>query len=118
VVATGSFPGGTDICAATRRQSRRRRRLAVCSAGGYGDLIPAQSAFSHFSTDLQRANQPALSIRYVAPNCHHRHSHFDAGAARQSFLLVLDAATFTEVARAPLPFAVPFGFHGNFFAGA
>jgi carotenoid cleavage dioxygenase-like enzyme len=31
-----------------------------------------------------------------------------------SFLLVLDASTFTELARAAVPHAVPFGFHGQF----
>ena len=36
--------------------------------------------------------------------------------ADRSFLLVLDAATFTEVARADLPHAVPLGFHGQHFA--
>jgi carotenoid cleavage dioxygenase-like enzyme len=36
-------------------------------------------------------------------------------AARRSFLLVLDAATMTEVARATLPHAVPLGFHGQYF---
>ncbi|MFB6249432.1 MAG: carotenoid oxygenase family protein [Salinibacter sp.] len=36
-------------------------------------------------------------------------------AAEQSFLLVLDAASFTERARAPVPHAIPFGFHGQFF---
>lgn len=35
-----------------------------------------------------------------------------AGGA--SFLLVLDAATFTELARAAMPHVVPFGFHGQF----
>lgn len=39
----------------------------------------------------------------------------DAAAGR-SFLLVLDAASFTEVARAELPHAVPLGFHGQHFA--
>jgi beta,beta-carotene 9',10'-dioxygenase len=33
-----------------------------------------------------------------------------------SFLLILDAATFQELARAELPHHVPFGFHGNYFA--
>jgi len=33
----------------------------------------------------------------------------------RSMLLVFDAATLTERARAPLPHAVPFGFHGRFF---
>jgi carotenoid cleavage dioxygenase-like enzyme len=30
-------------------------------------------------------------------------------------LLVLDAASFTERARATVPHAIPFGFHGQFF---
>jgi beta,beta-carotene 9',10'-dioxygenase len=38
----------------------------------------------------------------------------DADAGR-SFLLVLDAATFEERARARVPHAIPFGFHGQFY---
>jgi beta,beta-carotene 9',10'-dioxygenase len=38
----------------------------------------------------------------------------DADAGR-SFLLVLDATTFEELARAEAPHHVPFGFHGQFF---
>lgn len=38
----------------------------------------------------------------------------DAGAGH-SFLLVLDAANFTELARSSVPHPIPFGFHGNFF---
>jgi carotenoid cleavage dioxygenase-like enzyme len=37
------------------------------------------------------------------------------GNAGRSFLLVLDAATLDEVARARLPHHVPFGFHGHFY---
>jgi beta,beta-carotene 9',10'-dioxygenase len=37
-------------------------------------------------------------------------------AAGTSFLLVLDAASFTEVARARAPHHIPFGFHGQFFS--
>ena len=33
-----------------------------------------------------------------------------------SFLLILDAASFREVARAEVPHPIPFGFHGNYFA--
>jgi carotenoid cleavage dioxygenase-like enzyme len=40
----------------------------------------------------------------------------DAGKNR-SFLLVLDAATLKEVARAETPHAIPFHFHGNYFPG-
>jgi beta,beta-carotene 9',10'-dioxygenase len=39
----------------------------------------------------------------------------DAESGR-SFLLVLDAASFEEVARAEAPHHVPFGFHGQYFA--
>jgi beta,beta-carotene 9',10'-dioxygenase len=35
-----------------------------------------------------------------------------------SFLLVLDAASLTEVARATAPHPIPFHFHGNYFASA
>lgn len=39
------------------------------------------------------------------------------GAAEESFLLVLDAATLSEVARARVPRHIPFGFHGQFASG-
>jgi beta,beta-carotene 9',10'-dioxygenase len=38
----------------------------------------------------------------------------DANAER-SFLLILDAGTFEEVARAEAPHHIPFGFHGQYF---
>lgn len=38
----------------------------------------------------------------------------DANSER-SFLLILDAASFEEVARAEAPHAIPFGFHGQYF---
>ena len=37
------------------------------------------------------------------------------GNEGRSFLLVLDAATLGEVARARLPHHVPLGFHGHFY---
>jgi carotenoid cleavage dioxygenase-like enzyme len=39
-------------------------------------------------------------------------------AKNRSFLLVLDAASLNEAARAETPHAIPFHFHGNFFPGA
>jgi carotenoid cleavage dioxygenase-like enzyme len=36
----------------------------------------------------------------------------------RSFLLVLDAATLNELARAAAPHAIPFHFHGNYFPGS
>jgi carotenoid cleavage dioxygenase-like enzyme len=41
----------------------------------------------------------------------------DTGKDR-SFLLVLDAASLNELARAAAPHAIPFHFHGNYFPGA
>jgi carotenoid cleavage dioxygenase-like enzyme len=38
----------------------------------------------------------------------------DANAER-SFLLILNAQSFTEVARAEAPHHIPFGFHGQYF---
>jgi len=40
----------------------------------------------------------------------------DATAGR-SFLLVLDAASMSELARAEAPHHIPFGFHGQFVRG-
>jgi carotenoid cleavage dioxygenase-like enzyme len=37
-------------------------------------------------------------------------------AQDRSFLLVLDASSLTEEARAEAPHAIPFHFHGNYFA--
>lgn len=39
-------------------------------------------------------------------------------AAGSSFLLVLDATSFEEVARARVPHHIPFGFHGEHFGNA
>jgi carotenoid cleavage dioxygenase-like enzyme len=36
-------------------------------------------------------------------------------AQHKSALVVLDAETFKELARVPLPHHIPFGFHGNFY---
>jgi carotenoid cleavage dioxygenase-like enzyme len=33
----------------------------------------------------------------------------------KSFLLILDGSTFGQIARAPLPHPIPFGFHGQFY---
>jgi beta,beta-carotene 9',10'-dioxygenase len=39
-------------------------------------------------------------------------------ARRNSFLLVLNAADLSEIARAEVPHHIPFGFHGNYFSAA
>jgi carotenoid cleavage dioxygenase-like enzyme len=38
--------------------------------------------------------------------------------AQRSYLLVLDAGSFEELARAEAPQRIPFGFHGQFFGSA
>jgi beta,beta-carotene 9',10'-dioxygenase len=38
------------------------------------------------------------------------------GRQNTSFLLVLDAKSFTEIARASVPHHIPFGFHGQYFS--
>jgi carotenoid cleavage dioxygenase-like enzyme len=40
----------------------------------------------------------------------------DTGTAA-SFLLILDASTFRELARADAPHHIPFGFHGTYLTG-
>ncbi|HEX6712922.1 MAG TPA: carotenoid oxygenase family protein, partial [Thermoleophilaceae bacterium] len=35
--------------------------------------------------------------------------------AERSFLVILDAGTFEEVARTEAPHSIPFGFHGQYF---
>ena len=37
------------------------------------------------------------------------------GEAQQSYLMLMDAATFLPVATADLPYPVPWSAHGNFF---
>ena len=41
---------------------------------------------------------------------------FDARSGN-SFMLVLDAADLTELARAEAPHHIPYGFHGQFVSG-
>jgi carotenoid cleavage dioxygenase-like enzyme len=55
--------------------------------------------------DGQRAEDDGVVLSVV----------LDARAGR-SFLLVLDAGSFTEIARAEAPHHIPFGFHGQFFS--
>ncbi len=38
------------------------------------------------------------------------------GRTARSFLLVLDAKTFSELGRAAVPHHIPFGFHGRLFS--
>ena len=53
---------------------------------------------------------PAFSCLHLI-----RLSTCPAGPEQHSYLLILDAGTMQEVARASVPHTIGFGFHGNVF---
>ena len=65
--------------------------------------LPGEPVFVARPDGTAEDDGVALSVVLDAPN-------------ETSFLLALDAATFTEVARATLPQHIPLGFHGAFFS--
>jgi carotenoid cleavage dioxygenase-like enzyme len=97
---------------------------AIATPGGFFDRL--------VKCDLARGTQAV----WQQPGCHPGEPVFvaapqgqreDLGVvlsvvldarAQRSFLLVLDAAAFAEIARAELPHALPFGFHGGYVAKA
>jgi carotenoid cleavage dioxygenase-like enzyme len=108
------------------RHNARPYRYAYCSrsAGGWFDEL--------VKIDVEDGSEAAWS----SPGCHAGEPIFvrepgsrdeDAGVvlsvvldapAGRSFLLVLDARSFEELARAEAPHHIPFGFHGQFLRGA
>jgi beta,beta-carotene 9',10'-dioxygenase len=108
------------------RRNTRPYRYVYCSrseAGWFDQLV---------KIDVEDGSQAVWS----APGCHPGEPIFvrepgtegeDAGvvlsvvldtAAGRSFMLVLDARTFEELARAEAPHHIPFGFHGQYLRGA
>eukprot|EP00117_Sycon_ciliatum_P003713 scpid43890/ scgid8383/ Carotenoid cleavage dioxygenase 8, chloroplastic; AtNCED8; Protein MORE AXILLARY BRANCHING 4; Protein MORE AXILLARY GROWTH 4 len=69
------------------------------------DLYPAEPVFVPRSSKGAEDDGVVLSIVLDA-------------AAKHSFLLVLDASKFIEIASVPLKFVIPHGFHGRFFHNA
>jgi carotenoid cleavage dioxygenase-like enzyme len=98
---------------------------------GVGTRVPG-----HFTDQLVKVDvQTGAAQAWHAPGCYPGEPVFvpapngggrraDGGVllsvvldaeAKASFLLVLDAATLAEVARATVPHVIPHGFHGQFF---
>jgi beta,beta-carotene 9',10'-dioxygenase len=76
-------------------EGQRLRRWAV--TGGY----PTEPVFVPRPDAVEEDDGVVLSVLLDAPS-------------RTSFLLVLDAHDLTELARATIPFAIPFGLHGAY----
>jgi beta,beta-carotene 9',10'-dioxygenase len=110
-----------------RRFAGRRHRYvwsACAASGGFLDSLVKQ--------DVETANPavwcekdafPGEPVFVEAPNAGAEDegvllSVVLDGEKRRSFLLVLDAATMLERARAYAPHVIPFGFHGNYFPNA
>ncbi|HYN50519.1 MAG TPA: carotenoid oxygenase family protein [Thermoleophilaceae bacterium] len=110
-----------------RRRNTRDYNYAYCAATGDSDWID-----SLVKVDVS----DGTSSTWAAPGCFPGEPIFvrepgteaeDAGvvlsvvldtAAGRSFLLVLDARNFEELARAEAPHHIPFGFHGQYMRGA
>ncbi|MFB6207560.1 MAG: carotenoid oxygenase family protein [Haloglomus sp.] len=119
------------------RYSGREHRYVYCAETRRGGPLPSHLA----KVDTARA--PGYADRWTEPGCYPGEPVFvpasapgsgdgatastpreDDGAvlsvvldadADRSFLLVLDAASFQELARAELPHRLPFAFHGEFY---
>lgn len=111
-----------------RGHNGRPHRYVYCAETRRGGPLPSHLA----KVDTERA--PGYADRWTAPDCYPGEPVFvpapaadgpeDEGVvlsvvldtdADRSFLLVLDAASFRELARAPLPHRLPFAFHGAFY---
>ena len=128
-VATRERLCGTPIELPRTDERRRRAGLPARIVWGNGLTVPGQ-----FIDDVTRIDLSAVppGVRtWHEPGCHPGEPVFvprpgstaegdgvllslvlDARANR-SFLVVLDATTLEEIARATLPHAVPYGFHGE-----
>jgi carotenoid cleavage dioxygenase-like enzyme len=110
-----------------RRYNGREHRYVYCVETRRDGALPSHLA----KVDTARA--PGYADRWTAPDCHPGEPVFvpapdpdseDDGVvlslvldtdADHTFLLVLDASSFRELARAPLPHRLPFAFHGEFY---
>jgi len=113
------------------RTDERRRRAGLPAGVVWGNGLTRPGHFIDDVTRIDLRTVPPTVRRWHEPGCYPGEPVFvprpggdaeddgvllsvvlDAGTTR-SFLLVLDAATLIEVARATLPHAMPFGFHGE-----
>ncbi len=116
------------------RTDERRRRAGLPATLIWGNGLTRPGDFIDDITRIDLAPTPPAVRTWHEPGCHPGEPVFvprPGGTAEGdgvllslvldarknvSFLLVLDAETLVEVARATLPLAVPFGFHGEHVA--
>jgi len=110
-----------------RRFAGRRHRYvwsAGAASGGFLDCLVKQDVeAAKPATWSEKDSFPGEPVFAAAPNAGAEDegvllSVVLDGEKGRSFLLVLDAATMQERARAYAPHVIPFGFHGNYFATA
>lgn len=91
---------------------------------------PAQSQRVHRHEETRRTRKTVHAVNSVSRAAAHQHVRdvhaclqaeddgavlaMVTGADGGSFLLILDAASFEEVARIKMPIGLPYGFHGTF----
>lgn len=110
-----------------RRYNGREHRYVYCAETRRDGALPSHLA----KADTTRA--PGYADRWTAPDCYPGEPVFVPAPAPETeddgvvlslvldtdtdrtFLLVLDASSFRELARAPLPHRLPFAFHGEFY---
>jgi len=110
-----------------RRRNGRDYRFAYGSGAGPGDfldqLVKIDLGDGSAAVWREEGSYPGEPVFVAAPEG----TREDDGvvlsvvldpATGNSYLLVLDAESFQERARAEAPHAIPFGFHGQFFGGA
>jgi carotenoid cleavage dioxygenase-like enzyme len=108
-----------------RRFAGRRHRYVWstgAASGGFLDCLVKQDVeAAKPATWSEKDSFPGEPVFAAAPNAGAEDegvllSVVLDGEKGRSFLLVLDAATMQERARAYAPHVIPFGFHGNYFA--
>ncbi len=109
------------------RYNGRRYRYAYLAATDYGGLPTAIAKVDVDGTTTRRWSEPgfhpgeAIFVPEPSPTAEDDGVLLSLaldGRAERSVLLCLDAETLSERARALLPHRLPYGFHGQFYAGS
>ena len=110
------------------RQLAGRRHRYVWGAspmrnGFFNSLVKQDLETHELASWMEKDSFPGEPVFVAAPNAAAEDegillSVVLDGEGERSFLLVLDAATMQEHARAYAPHVIPFGFHGNYFPDA
>ena len=101
-------------------ERRYRYTWGVGAASGWLDrIVKADLERGDSTIWTQEGCYPGEPVFVAAPGAQHEDdgvllSVVLDGGEGSSFLLVLDAATLSEIARAKVPHHIPFGFHGQF----